>query len=646
MPEALRAAALPPSLARVTPLLRALAGEVLDAEEGARAVAAVVELGPDSITVVDAAGDPTRVAPGVLGAALARIGGPRWIRSFPKPHRLNAAVAIPALRDEPLEEVGRALSMFNLKILDARTEPPARFFAVAATLHPQNASYMRAAGIRRAAHPDEIPAGGEDLLEPIDVDLDPGFARLGTARLDAWAIRWLEQFPAALTTTDPEDRAYGIGTGLHRLALLGIPFSEPLQRRLIGVPQPYPYTPERLDISGFFGGMKRFTPAAACALLPVLARAARDHEGNPEEAQGLRLALAAAVRAFPKDAQIPEDIDALLSLGDAVCHDTRRAVREAVLSLPLARGERVIARSAHELEDPFEELTYAREGASEPAMRRYARLIAAGREHEAMWQQIRARIFGERRLETLGPAFGPMLAQALAGETLSDSFFERIGAALHPEALAHLRNTVGQNVLDLSREMQNLSAELGGARAIVWAMSPGGTSAGLSRIGGLPAGFAPDDVPRHRGRKLVHAFTVDLNAVPELAARYPGARTLSVWIQGYSEELVRAQALIPRTDAQISATSGSGGVTLKLLRLEVPAAAFATDPPERAAYARQILYQKPGFLLGGPIWLQDGTWGLDSSFIAQYDERLAPGANFGDMGICYTFADHADWQCH
>jgi hypothetical protein len=100
----------------------------------------------------------------------------------------------------------------------------------------------------------------------------------------------------------------------------------------------------------------------------------------------------------------------------------------------------------------------------------------------------------------------------------------------------------------------------------------------------------------------------------------------------------------PRTDAQIAAAPGAGGVTLELLRLEVPAAAFTPEPPERAAYARQLLYRKAGFLLGGPIWLQHGPWGLTSSFVGQYDERLAPGANFGDAGMCYAFADHAEWQ--
>lgn len=316
-------------------------------------------------------------------------------------------------------------------------------------------------------------------------------------------------------------------------------------------------------------------------------------------------------------------------------------MREAVLSLPPARAERVIARTAHALEDPFEELTYAREGASEAAMRRYARLIASGRENDDMWMQAR-----DGELEALGPAFGPLLAEALGGDTLSDSLFDRIGDLIHSEALEQLRAAVGKNVLDLSREMKKLVAELGGASAVVYVMSPGSADAGLSRIGGLPAGFAPNDVARHRGRKLVHAFTIDLKTVPELAKRYPGARTLSVWIQGYCEDPVRAQALVTRTDAEIGATPGTGGVPLALLRLEVPVSAFAAEPPARAQYARQLLYRKAGFLLGGPIWLQSGRWGIDPSFVAQYDERLAPGANFGDMGICYSFADHAEWQCH
>lgn len=642
-PEAFRATRLPPTLARVACLIRALAAEPLDAEEGAAAIAAVAEMLPygieTAIVVVDADDRPTPVDPAALGAALARLGGPRWVRTFPKPEALPAAVAIPALADESLEEVGRVLCLFNKALLDARTDAPARFFEVAATLSEQKATFMRAAGIRKARSPEQIPAGGEDLLEPMDVYDDRGFANLGTARLDAWAERWLTRFPAALTTRDAADEAYSKGAGLRHLVLLGTPFSEPMRRRLIGSPRPYEHAPDQLDLREYVEWVRFIRPEGARELLPLFARMAREHDEASDEARGLRLAVAAAVRALAETDAIPEDVDSLLSLGDPGDYDAERVVREAVAALPVARGERVIARTAHLLKDPFEELTYAQEGASEAAMRRFARLVSSGREDERMWSNV-------RKLEALGPGFGPPLAAALAGETLSDSFFARLQRALHPAAFSHVKQAVGQNVLDLRAEMAKLAAELGGERTVVYVLSPGSAGAGLSRVGGLPAGLEPGDVPRHRGRKLVHAFTVDLRAVPELAARYPGARSLSFWTRGYCEDASRAQVLLTRSDAEVAALPASGGVELQLLRLEVPTALFGEELSERAAYARGLLYQKAGFLLGGPLWLQDGPRGLDPSFLAQFDERVAPGVNLGDMGVCYAFADRGLWQCH
>lgn len=641
-PEALRATALPPTLHALALLAPALGGEALSPAEGDEAVAVLAALLPydvSSLRVVDAAGTPTALGPEALAATLERLRGDRWIRTFPTPGDLPAEVVGPALRGEALEEVGRALSWSNREILDARTEAPARFFEVAATLAEQPAGLMRAAGIRRAAHPDEIPVGGEDLLAPNDVSGDPGFCRLGEARLDAWAGRWLARFPAALTTTDATDEAFGVGAGLRRLALDGAPFGDALRRALIGVPQPYEHAPDQIDVRTWFGETSSFSDEGARALIPWFARRAREHEG--EVARGLRLALAAAVRSLPAGEDVPEEVDALLSLGDPVDHDSERAVHEAVQALPAARAERVVLRTAHLLTNRYAELATAREGASAVAVRRLARLVAAGREDPSMWDAIRG---GE--LAILGPAFGPALAEALAGEALSDSFFERLGRAIDPDALAHLRAAVGQNVLDLAGELRKLAADVGGPRVTVYALSPAAGSSGLHRIGGRPAGFAPEDIPRHRGRKLAHAFTVDLADVPELAARYPGARTLSVWVQGYSEDPERAQALLTRSDTQVAALPGEGGGALALLRLEVPAAAFDRDPPDRAGYAQRLLYQRPGFLLGGPVWLQTGRWGLDASFLGQYDERLAPSVNLGDAGVCYAFADRAEWQCH
>lgn len=642
-PDALRTLTLPPTLADVALLVRAIAGETLSDDEATRAMASAAMLlsyGPQMIALdADAYGRGTPVEPLALAAAFARIAGPHWIRRFPEPERLPPATAVAGLEGESLEEAARAVGLFNKDLLDARTEPPARFFEVAATVAEHKAQYLRVAGVTHATDPDQIPAGAELTVRPIDVMHEPRFGRLGTARLDAWAAHWL----VAMKPQQPAHRP--IPLELTRLALTAVPFGDAMRATLLDEPRPYESSPHLVDLHAYVSELRYVPAAGAEHVLRVATRVAHEREARGDRAeivQGLRLLVCGALRALPADREVAEDVDALIRLGDGVHYDAKELVRGAVHRLPLARAERVVARTASELSDPFEELTYAREGSTEAAMRRFARLVASGRENETMWLHVRS-----GGLASLGPAFGPRLAEALSGETLSESFFSRLANVVHADALAHVREAVGKNVLDLASEMKKLCAELGGERVVVYAMSVGKPGRGLSRISGLPAGFSADDVPRGRGRKLMHVLTVDLNDVPELAARHPGARTLSIWIQGWGEAMTRAQALVTKTDAEIAALPITADApTLELLRLEVPTEAFGKDPSERAKYARTLLYRKPGFLLGGPIWLQDGPWAATPTFVAQYDERIAIGANFGDVGICYSFEDHAEWQCH
>lgn len=648
-PELLREATLPPTLAKVSAIVRAFHGQSLTADEGASALAMAAQLlayGQQSIAGADDYGRPVPLDPVKLAHTFARLGGPHWIRAFPTPERLPVETAVAALEHESLEEAARAVGLFTYKLLRPRTEPAARFFEVAAKVDADKARYLRVAGVEHARTPDEIPVGAEDAIEPSHVQYEPGFAQLGTARLDAWGARWLATQPDALTTCDEHSAARTLGVWLSRLGKTALPFGDAMRATLLGEPLPYKHSPDDIDLRRYTGEFSSVTPSGAEHVLRVAATKARAREAegaHPEILKGLRLLICAALAALPAELAVDESIDALVSLGDGLDYDAKNHVRRAVYRLPLVRAEQVVARTANELPDPFEELTYAREGSSEVAMRRFARLVASGRENETMWM----RCGGSGGLVSLGPAFGPLLAEALGGETLSESFFTRLGKVVHEGALAHVRQAVGQNVLDLASEMKKLCAELGGEHVVVYAMSVGKPGRGLSRIGGLPAGFAADDVPRGRGRKLMHAFTVDLVEVPELAAKHPGARTLSVWIQGWGEATTRAQSLVPKTEAEIAERPiTTDAPALSLLRLEVPLEAFAKNPSERAEYARTLLYRKAGFLLGGPLWLQDGPWAVTPTFVAQYDERIAIGANFGDVGICYSFDDHAEWQCH
>jgi predicted DNA-binding WGR domain protein len=639
-PDALREATLAPTLARLADLGRAVRGEPL-LGDATGAIELASEMLPFGLGIAfdDEYGQARKVPPEALAETFARLAGPRWVRTFPNPERLPTATAVIALKDEPLEEAVRALCLFNKELLAARTEPAARFFELAAKAEGQKAEYLRIAGVAHAASPDEIPAGLEHQIRPIEVSRELGFRQLGTARLDAWAAHWLAQDEGLA----PNDRQHTLS--LQRLALGPLPFGDAMRARLIGEPQPYEHAADAIDVYTFVNEVRFLDRAAAADVLRVgaaMARRREEEEARPEITRGLRLLVCAAIAALPPEAEIDPSVDDLVRVSDGVDHESRELVRRTVHRLPLARSEKVVARSANELERPYEELTYAREGSSEAAMRRFARLLASGREDDMMWLNVRS-----GGLATLGPAFGPLLAEALEGETLSESFFANLERAIDPAAFAHVRAAVGSNVLDLEAELKKLADELGGERVVVYAMSVGKPSRSLSRLSRLPAGFTAEDVPRARGRKLMHAFTVDLHDVPELQARHPGARTLSVWIQGWGESEWRAQAIVPRTEEQIAAHPiAEDGPTLELLRLEVPASIFGPSPSERERYARGLLYRKPGLLLGGPIWLQDGKWGVDPTFVAQYDERIAIGANFGDVGIGYSFEDRATWQCH
>lgn len=641
-PDALRAASLPPTLAGLAAFVRAYAGEELDVEARRAAFIAGGLLARDGVARIGEYDRPEPVDPERLAATFERLGGPHWIRDIPVPAQLPWQTAVRGLKGEPLEQVTRAFGYNTVTLLAAREDPPARFFAVADAmpeLYAGHLAALRIRGISRVNSPDELPAGLEDLVEPrfVREHRAHGFAALGTARLDAWALRWLEKAKAA----PADELEYCLDT-LSELALMPLPFSDAARKQLIGLPRPYPQNPAHIDFREYGSRFRGVAPALAPVLLRIGLEMAHEKEAagvRPEILSGLRLLIAGAVASMPEDAAIDPAADAWISVGDALDHTLEALLLRALRRLPPRRAEAVLARTAHELSDPYRELVFVRAGMSPAAVRRFARLVVGGRHDDSMWHWIRS---GE--LVALGAALGPAIVEAFGDDTPSDTFLKRLEQLADPAAIAHVRANA-RPPLDLQAEMKQLAADLGGETLDVYVMRRGDAAKGLTRTGGVPAGFGPDDIPRHRGRKLVHAFTIDLREVPELARRYPDARTLSFWVQAYTESARREQALVPRTEAQLAAAPASGGETLELERLRVPAAMFTADS-ERARYARSLLFTKPGHLLGGPIWLQNGPLGVDPKFLAQFDERLARGANFGDMGVCYSFEDGATWQCH
>lgn len=156
----------------------------------------------------------------------------------------------------------------------------------------------------------------------------------------------------------------------------------------------------------------------------------------------------------------------------------------------------------------------------------------------------------------------------------------------------------------------------------------------------------PAPVPQ-RGRSR-HLLTVDLRDAPELGSRFPGARAASFhgprdpdpdadppesyfWRAHGEAELAPALAALGKRPRR-----------LILHRCEVPVATFGPDPdPDLVA----ALVRLPGYLLGGPLTIQQDTAHRGPEFVAQLgdDELDLP---LGDEGQLYSYVDHATWDCH
>ncbi|MBL9104077.1 MAG: DUF1963 domain-containing protein [Myxococcales bacterium] len=204
----------------------------------------------------------------------------------------------------------------------------------------------------------------------------------------------------------------------------------------------------------------------------------------------------------------------------------------------------------------------------------------------------------------------------------------------------------------------------------------------INRIGGQPIGVDAGTWPRREGKPMHHVLTIDLKDHPVIVPQR--FRALALFIsnpgshEAYSASNNHARVIllteddikkgVPEFPADLDQSAGlkAGG-----LRFE-----------SAAELTRKKLYQE-SFAGDDPIWLQgeegyddyddydddgddgEGDEGDDAGddeghgdevedrgppvphmFVLQFDERLVPGINLGDMGIMYVFSDSAWFQCH
>jgi len=176
----------------------------------------------------------------------------------------------------------------------------------------------------------------------------------------------------------------------------------------------------------------------------------------------------------------------------------------------------------------------------------------------------------------------------------------------------------------------------------------------LNRIGGLPPGIAAERWPTHADEPMVHLFTLDLDAMPELKSQCDGRRSLSVfcWSPELNEAFApgsRQTAVCFSTDDQVITACHAPkeanvrrSKPFEAIRIEVPSRVFRSHTGSLSEL-REAIYCLSGRVLGDPIWLQDNESGW--RFIMQFDEGFAD-VNLGDAGVMYVFENDAFFQCH
>jgi hypothetical protein len=233
----------------------------------------------------------------------------------------------------------------------------------------------------------------------------------------------------------------------------------------------------------------------------------------------------------------------------------------------------------------------------------------------AAWRESGCSAHLEERLRWVVPT----RRRALLGKALG------LGARVTAQA-AKTGLACTQPVYLLSRGRTRKRGALGGIRA---------------RPKGLPAGRWP----RGPAGPFEPVLCLDLKDIPELEARFPGARALCLLVDS-SEEGFEASELVQLSEAEAS-RGLQGGVPLEIERVCVPPEVFESRPlAEPLDDLRRLLREAPGRALGRPFFLQQEPTPNDGQgFVLQAGGGLLQGVNLGDGGELYLYEGDAFWEC-
>lgn len=171
----------------------------------------------------------------------------------------------------------------------------------------------------------------------------------------------------------------------------------------------------------------------------------------------------------------------------------------------------------------------------------------------------------------------------------------------------------------------------------------------LSVSGGKSPGTGPESIPRDaKGEPKEHLFSLDLDEIPELKERYPGARVLSCYCPeprsgDRSEELVLVPVSAEAATAASSAEPDDAATPIAVLPLDVPLVVFDTTSEAPYSDIRNMVFNACGHVFGQPFWIQSDEG--DDGFLMQINGGLAD-INLGDSGSLYVFDSGTIFQCY
>lgn len=181
----------------------------------------------------------------------------------------------------------------------------------------------------------------------------------------------------------------------------------------------------------------------------------------------------------------------------------------------------------------------------------------------------------------------------------------------------------------------------GASRIRVYALNRREGVPGLSRVEG--PGPEVDRAAHGVPRGAIHALTLDLAEIPELARRFEGARLFSVFVPDPAAGRWNGWVVASPLVGEAPDLGGTPASPLELTPIDVRASAFAPARDEDDDEVLDLLHAQHGWVMGRPRWLT-GPAAPDARFVMQFGGELGRRFAVPESGEVYVLDDRVVLQ--